>query len=345
MMKLLLLPFRVVFFLLRAFFFPWYLRWIFRMHWSIYFVVAIGIGTLAYQEHQTYLFNQLEAELQIADGPPDVIPLSKWSDADNAPYNDEVTIRGIYFAALGVGEFDPTGLSREFILLADDQGREIKAVLVAQPQDIAQLQRQLAAQGTGDRIPVTVNGVLNTSSDWETQINAQLRAMNIPTADDVVVVEPFIGNRADAISDAANKTFGSVLVFGSIAGLLAFIGILKFLFGMARRGTKSMAKARKETQRAKQPVEKPQPGVTPEASPWGTFQPTAPVPAAPPKNATKPKKKTRRRVTQADALPVQPQFKSVFPGGGLGFRFKSADEIVLQFFGTLSTVTARKHDN
>ncbi|MGJ8590428.1 MAG: hypothetical protein ACSHXW_20250 [Yoonia sp.] len=345
MMKFLLLPFRVVFYLLRAIFFPWYLRWIFRLHWVIYFGFAFGVGYLAYQEYQTYLFNRLEAELQITDGPPDVIPLSKWSAADNAPYNDEVSIRGIYFAALDQGEFDPIGLKRQFILLADDQGREVKAALVVGPQDMAQLQRQLAAQGSGDRIVVTVNGSLSTNSEWERMIGTELVVMNVPRAQDLVIIEPFIGDRAVAITDRAEKTSGTVEVFGALAGLLALFGAVKFLSGGTRDRVKTPSKVNANAQRKQKPVQTP----PPEASPWGKFQPITTPPDAQPKSATKAQKPARasqkpRTAAQTDALPPLPAFKSVFAGGGDSFRFKSADQIILQSFGTLSTLTARKHD-
>jgi len=352
MMKLLLLPFRVIYYLLRAVLFPWYLRWIFRLHWVVYFALALGVGYFAYQEYQTYQFNLLEAELQIADGPPAAIPLSKWSAADNAPYNNEVTIRGIYFTALGSGEFDPLGLKRQFILLADDQGREVKAALVVWPDDLVQLQRQLAAQGSGERIPVTVNGSLNTNSEWSTRVGIELMVMNVPRAQDLVIVEPFIGDRATAIMDEAEKTFVLVEVLSWLAGFLTLFGVGKLAMGAAGSNSKIAGRTPRSLRRAHQETAEPRPVGRPEASPWGTFQPvTTPTstPADAPRIAPKPKAKAQgpkpvRDRTQ-DAPPPQPHFKSVFPGGGSGFRFKSADEIILQSFGTLSTLKPPKRNN
>jgi hypothetical protein len=41
-------------------------------------------------------------------------------------------------------------------------------------------------------------------------------------------------------------------------------------------------------------------------------------------------------------LEAQPLFISVFPGGGSSFRFESANEIILQSFGNLSTLKPLK---
>jgi hypothetical protein len=43
--------------------------------------------------------------------------------------------------------------------------------------------------------------------------------------------------------------------------------------------------------------------------------------------------------------PLEPVFKSVFPGGGSAFRYKTADQIVLQYFGTLSMLNKVNNKN
>ena len=334
-MKLLLLPFRVVYHSLRL---------VFRLHWVIYLGLAFGAAYFASLEYQAYLSKRIMADVQIADGPPDAILLSNWNAVDAAAHNGEVTVQGIYFAALGQGEFRPLGLTRNFILLADDLGREVKAVLVALPEDMPRLQRQLAAQGKGDRIAVTVNGDLNTNSDWAGLIAAQLQGMNVPAAEELVIVEPFIGNRTMAIIQRTERVFETAIVLASLAGLFALLCLIRLLFG----GRREVAKAAKPThvtaRGAKHLHEKPKPVGMPETSPWGTFQPTAPQPATAEqsKAATKAQKPDPARASQKDEPPPLPEFKSVFPGGGSGFRFKTADEIIRQSFGTLSTLTPTK---
>jgi hypothetical protein len=83
--------------------------------------------------------------------------------------------------------------------LADEKVGGVSAVLVVRPNYIGLIERQLVAQYSGERIPVTVNGTLNQSSECADLIWRELSVMDIPISDDLVVIEPFIGNRAELI--------------------------------------------------------------------------------------------------------------------------------------------------
>lgn len=327
--NILTLPFRIVFGILKFFLFPWYIRWIFRLPWIVYLGLAIWVGNIAYQEYQNYRFNVFEAGYQASEPVPDPTPLSKWNGASDVFSNDEVHVSGLYFEALPQGRFDPLGLEQGFILLADDLGREVKAALVVLPRDLPNLQRQLEAQGEGDRIAVTVNGTLSRNSEWARSIDTELLVMNIPGPPDLVVIEPFLGNRADALSDAAEKTFGTVTVFGALAGLLGLIGVAKLLRSNARRRKSSAHQSQKSGRDVAADRDEPQPtqivppsNHPPAASPWGSFEPQPRTSDA--------RTPVREKV---EDTPLIPEFKSVFPGGGSAFRFKSADQIIRQSFG------------
>lgn len=72
----------------------------FRLDWMIYLVFALSVGYLANQEYQTYLSNTLAAEFQVAGGPANPSPLSKWNARSDVSANDEANVEGVYFAAL-----------------------------------------------------------------------------------------------------------------------------------------------------------------------------------------------------------------------------------------------------
>ncbi|WP_234967406.1 YtpI family protein [Octadecabacter temperatus] len=346
------MPFRIVFGILKFFLFPWYVRWIFRLPWIVFAGLAAWVGYLAYQEYENYRFNVFEAGYQVSEGVPDPTPLSKWNSVSDVYSNDEVHVSGLYFSALPQGQFDPVGLERGFILLADDQGREVKAALVVRPNDLPFLQRQLEAQGDGDRIAVNVNGTLSRSSDWLSAIETELLVMNIPGSPDLVVIKPFLGNRADALHDAAENSFGMVSLLGGLAGVLAFLGAGRFLSGRGARLAASAHQSRKsgrEVQAEKQAAQAAQnlglPDQAPEASPWGTFQPqprdtdTSDKPTRMVKPQTPAQVKASRAKPKREAdvvIPTEPEYKSVFPGGGSAFRFKTADQIIKQTFGVRS---------
>ena len=347
--SILTLPFRIVFGILKFFLYPWYIRWIFRMPWIVYVGLAAWLGYLAYQEYESYRFNVFEAGHQASEEVPDPTPLSKWNSVSHVYSNDEVHVVGLYFEALPQGRFDRLGSERSFILLADDQGREIKAALVVGANDLPQLQRQLEAQGDGDRFAVNVNGTLNRKSEWDSAIERELFEMNLPGSPELLVIEPFLGSRADALREAAEKTFGLVTVLSALAVVFAFIGFRKLLSsGPARRKSSEhqSQKSGREVQGGRQdkhPTQKTLPiGNAPKASPWGTFQPQPrESDASQQSNRTvKPQtpaqtKEAKPKLEEVGANPAEPAFKSVFPGGGSAFRFKTADQIIKQSFGTL----------
>jgi hypothetical protein len=269
----------------------------------------------------------------------------KWDANNDSSANGEVNVAGVYFMALASGSFDPLGSERGFVLLADDQGREIKAVLVVAPENIALLEQQLVAQGSGERIPVTVNGTLNQNSEWAGLIGTELFVMDVPSSDDLVVIDPFLGNRAASIFAAAEKTIGTVIILGGLAGFLVLLALVKLLSGREALA----ARQKKRPSRRSLPS-----NGTDKTSPWGAPNAQAATPPPMPKNTSLQsnsngeaslQNKTAPSRLQIAELEVQPPFTSVFPGGGSSFRFKSADEIIRQSFGTLSTLKPLKRDD
>lgn len=352
--KLLLLPFRIVFWLLRAIFYPWYLRWVFRLPWFIYAAMAVWIGTLVYAEYEDYLVERLQADIQIREGLPAPAPLSTWNDSTATGYG-ELNVQALYFTALPQATFQPMGLERTFIALADELGREVKAVLVVRPSELTRLRNQLAGQGSGDRIDVTVNGTLNRDGAWREMIRRQIDVMNLPASDNLVVIEPFLGSRVDAINDTGMDSRDTAVGLGILAVLFALGAALKMMNGMPSARPKA-TQNRAATQAATTPMQKsptqkalPNGAQSPAPSPWARFQDDKFQEAAfaqtPPKSALNKQPKQARAKPPVSTPPPEPPFVSVFPGGGSSFRFKTADQIIRQSFGTLSALKSAKQDD
>ena len=349
--------------LFKLIFFPLFLGfWLFRLPWIVYLAIAGPLGYFAYLEFEEYRFNVFEAEFHVAAGVPDPTPLSKWDRLTDVTVNDELNVQGLYFTQLASGTFDPIGLEQGYILLADDQGREIKAAIVVDPSDLPSVERELASQGTGEAVAVTVNGLLIRNSDWSGTLGRTLDQANIPRADDFFLIEPIQGNREFFIYQRAEESIGAPLVLGALAGLLALYGVIRFLFSLfgSSKRSKVQAKNRARAEKqAKQPTRKALPTKkSAEASPWGTFAPidgnaSAPplIPASQspdvwPKPATQGTPVSPPAVPASETgIPLEPEFVSVFPGGGSGFQFKTADQIIRQTFGTLSSLTPPKRDD
>ncbi|MBU2992072.1 hypothetical protein Q4555_16200 [Octadecabacter sp. 1_MG-2023] len=325
-------------------FLPWYLRWLFKLPWVVYIALAIWVGSLAYSEYENYLFARLEAEIQSSNDAPTATLLSDWTPQDVTSYG-EVHIEGLYFSDLPIGQMEVDGNAYSFVLLADDQGEGVKAVLVVEPDALLRLERYLAAQTTGNNISVAINGQLSRNQTWAADVDAGLARMGVPRAAGILVIEPFMGDRRGSIFARADDAMATTATLAGIAAILALIGGLRLFFGKtdAVKHHAAQVKNRKRaTTQAQQPNHKPLPTSKPaEASPWGTFKPQD--------NPMKPAKapQPNPKATKPDdvVIPAEPAFESVFPGGGSGFRIKTADEIIRQSFGTLSTLSGAKRDN
>ncbi|MCF2905712.1 hypothetical protein L0666_12005 [Octadecabacter sp. CECT 8868] len=325
-------------------FLPWYLRWLFKLPWVVYIALAIWVGSLAYSEYENHLFARLEAENQGSDNVPAATRLSDWTPQDVTSYG-EVHIEGLYFSDLPIGQIDVGGSERLFVLLADDEGQGVAAVLVVEPDSLQQLERYLAAQTTGENISVAINGQLSRNQVWAADVDAGLARMGVPRSTGVLVIEPFMGNRRGYIFERADETMAVAVALAGIAAFLALIGGLRMFLGKADAAKRNAAQAKNRERaaaQAQQPSQKASPVSQPtEVSPWGTFKPQGTTAIAATTQRPSPRPSKPDDVDIAVELP----FESVFPGGGSGFRFKTTDEIIRQSFGTLSTLTGAKHDN
>lgn len=353
-LKLLLFP-------LKFFFYPWYLRWIFRLPWFVFAAIAVWLGFLASDSNDDYRAELIDADVLIAQGAPGTTALSTWNATTDVTPNDEVNVLGLYFTALPETRFEASGRSRDIIFLADDQGREVKAVLVATASQISQLRAQLQAQSAGgDRFPVTVNGTLNRDAAWSVAIRSRMMALGVPAANELVVIEPFIGTRTAAITRGAERARSTAALIAGIATLFGLLAVMKIIWAlfMRRRSSDTQSQMSGSDAQAARTATVPTRHISPsadspeQASPWAQFKPqdrtdepkqisriVKPQAMGQTGAVGQPKAKPRTETLSDSTLPL-PVFKSVFPGGGSSFRYKSADQIIRQAFGTVSTLKA-----
>ena len=317
----------------------------FRFNWMIYLSLALGAGYVANQNYNSYSANIINAKFQIAEGPPDPMPLSEWNISYDIFTNGEVNITGVYLPSLDQGRFNLFGAKWGFISLVDEKVGVVSAVLVARPNNIGLIERQLVAQGSGERILVTVNGTLNQNSEWADVIWKELSVMDIPISDDLVVIEPFTGKRAELIYGAAEKKISTVIIFVGLAGFLVLLALLRFRIKRKSWVKKSQVTFREALSAGqKNPRSQrlaPSNGLI-VTSPWGTSEEQAGLPPPIANIQVKSQNIITPLCLHIAELEVQPPFISVFPGGGSSFRFKSADEIILETFGTISTLKPLK---
>lgn len=364
MLKLILMPFVAIFLLLRTIFFPWYLRWIFKLPAVVYVALGVWLGVLASSAYDDYLIERRAAEIQAVEGLPDRVLASQWNEAQ-ASDGDEVNVGALYFQGLPNGLISNNGFERAFLPLADDLGREVKVVLVVAPSETAELRRLLERQGSGDQIEVAVNGTLNRNFNWRQMLDNRMAALGLPMADNYIVVEPFLKPRGQALMEGAQGSYDSMVGLGVIAALLAVLGIGKFGVGRPKRSAATQSQTSARDVQAQRSVKTASNKALPTgngASPWDTFSPQDSNIAPKGAQMVKPQSQQdiqaargrplatqqgRKASKPADPVvpPLEPVFKSVFPGGGSAFRYKTADQIVLQYFGTLSMLNKVNNKN
>ena len=312
--------------------------------WWFLAFVAVSMAPLAIETYEDYDRERSQMAQAAANGPPDIIPVYQLGDRPPPSRTGLVRFEGTLRADLGVKSISLVGTRYTYVLLDAPQTVARRGPLVAilipderAAQDLNALVN--AADETGNLI---VQGVLVPTYIGE--LSRRL-AISDGITRQIYVVEPTFGSHtavyADRVADA-QMTFFVTLGF---TVLFAVLALLRF-----RRWRERRAKRRAPV--AARPAQTAQPPAT--ASPWGEFvedrfeeaasQDSALNQAAPtvaPKRAAKPAPPT----PAPETVPAEAVFVSVFPGGGSGFRFKSADEIIRQSFGTLSTLTPPKRDD
>ena len=166
------------------------------------------------------------------------------------------------------------------------------------------------------------------------------------SAQNVLTVEPYFGDRETAIAGEVQDAQRSVTIAMGVTALFTLLAVWRFVRWRNRRAAKLARRATKThqpimPQDLEAPVQTQAPSRPAKPSnPWGGAQQQSPKQS--PISAASP---MRTPAPEPD-LPIEySTFQSVFSGGGSGFRFKTSDEIVRENFGTLTRITASNADS
>jgi len=300
--------------------------------WWAYALIALSLGNLALDQHAGYQSRVMAAERAILAGPPPARTTTAMDTRLRSDPFQEMQVIGNIRADLGVGQIEGTVPKSYIVLDAPERTGPVVAVMFVGSAKQAGLADLVA--GSNDLGRVTAQGFRRTL-DWST-VSGQLRLQGVRR--EVVLMEAIVGNRATALRDEASGDLPFIYVLGGLAAVSGLVAYLRYSKWRGRRA-------------AKRP--RPTPTQVPNPAPQSATAATPFVPAASPSRpAAVPQASpwatgTRTTSTTFADPPVDPEsplpeFESVFPGGGSGFRFKTADEIIRQSFGTVSTLDRAK---
>ncbi|WP_375282335.1 hypothetical protein [Pseudooctadecabacter sp.] len=296
--------------------------------WWAYALIALGLGNLALDQHASYQSRVRAAERAILAGPPPARTTTAMDTRLRSDPFQEMQVTGNIRADLGLGQIEGAVPKSYIVLDAPERTGPVVAVMFVGTAKQAGLPDLVAASNDVGR--VTASGFRRTL-DWST-VSGQLRLQGVRR--EVVLMEAIVGDRAAALRGKAQADLPFIYVIGGLAALSGFVAYLRYSKWRGRRAAK---RPRAAPTQVPQPAaaatppgpasSPPRPAAVPQASPWATgTRTTSTTFADPPEDPESP----------------LPEFESVFPGGGSGFRFKSADEIIRQSFGTVSTLDRAK---
>jgi len=304
--------------------------------WWAYALIAWGFASLTVPFYNDYARDQADLKLALAVGPPAAIPVSSFRGPGVTPL-DEVHLSGVIRADLGINEISGDTTSRSFVVIGpQNDGGPLVALITSTTRFERMLNGLLSNAGSNGS--VTVQGVLTTvgSSDVRAALARQGEGSR------VYLVEPFVNGREAALQGKAQDSMIILAISAGFTLVTALAALFKFRAWRRRRARRKAARrpvapAMPTTMPATSPAAAPA-GAT--MSPWGAPAPENNVSAAT-ENPQHPPQAPVLALELYDEDPVdippEPEFKSVFPGGGSSFRFKSTDQIIRQSFGTFRT--------
>ncbi len=305
--------------------------------WWLLAFVAASMAPLAIETYEDYDRERIQMAQVVANGPPDIIPVYQLGDRPPPSRTGVVRFEGTLRADLGVKNISLDGTRYAYVLLdaprTSTRRGPLVAILIPQERAAQDLNAVVnAADETGNMI---IQGVL--VPNYIGELSRRLAISNGITRQ-IYVMEPRFGPYsavyADRVADA-QMTFFVTLGFTVLFAVLALLRFQRWRKRVAVRKPKRRAAA----QQTMAPIAQPN------GSPWDTFEEDR-FEEAPFVDDVAPAVATSSVPTPPDheTETPTPDFVSVFPGGGSGFRFKSADEIIRQSFGTLSTLKPANRD-
>jgi len=302
------------------------LLWV--LPWWMYAALSVTLASSVFGLWTNAQDQTAAAEIAIAQGPPRIQKVDDFDGRLRADRLADVRVAGLIRADLGIGRIEGTVPKSYLVLDGAGQDGVVLAVLFVGSDDQAGLTDLI---GTADASGLVIANGFRRVSD-RAAIAGQLRLKGIDR--EVAVIEAIVGDRAAALRGKASTDFYFAYVIGALAVFFGFIAYIRKSRKRKRRAAeRPRAAAVQQTARAEAP--KPAaPKAHTSRAPWGGPQ------KAPPNETQAAPEPSRHSERTPDLAPDAPvpiaPFESVFPGGGSGFRFKTADEIIRETFGKVS---------
>lgn len=300
--------------------------------WWVYAALSVMLASSAFNLWENNQQDAARAEIAVLEGPP---PVQKVDDLDGRMRADrfaDVRVAGFLRADLGIGRIEGTVPKSYVVLGGTDPDSVVLAVMFVGTEDQNGLSDLIA---TADDAGLVVASGFRRTLD-RAEVAGQLRLKGV--RQEVVLIEAIVGGRAAALRDRATSDLWFVYVVAGLALICAVTAYVRRSRKVQRRRTTGRpARPAPVSQPAPTPrataKPQPKPQSQPKAAPWGGRPPQA-APAV-----------SRTREAAPDPMNDLPPFESVFPGGGSGFRFKTADEIIRETFGTVSRLSPPDRDS
>lgn len=286
--------------------------------WWVCLALSLLLGGLSFFLWQEYSDRAAYVETAILNGPPAPVKVGDYrGPAGDDPFG-EVRLAGLLRADLGVRKVGSHDSNAFIVLDGAIRTGPLVALMFGGSDGEAALNRLVASANESGF--VIVSGFEATLH--RTSVASQLRINGVSR--EVLMVEALVGDRASALYSKIRFFLILTVIAAGLTAVAAFMAYLRFSRWRKRRRAgqaQTHASPRPTTARAS-------------ASPWDA--PTSPTPQS--RQPAAPKRRTPEPTSDPiDTAPEPlPEFESVFPGGGSGFRFKTADQIIRETFGTVS---------
>lgn len=315
------------------------------MPWWVFAFLAFSCGSLAVPFYEEYRAAQTEEFFALNQGPPAVVNVEQFSGSRDIGYFDEVHINGGVLADLGILQFRGEGVDYDAIVLGNDRGVPLAVLLFENVSSGRDLTAVINKADASNR--VSVQGFI--TSDRRSDVEREITRRGF-SAGNVLVLEPYLENRAGVIAGKVQDAQYTFFMIAGMTALFAFLAFWRFTRWRKRRAAKVLRRSERADQTPSDTTLRAtsEGGLTTQANPWGAKMPAQPKPQTLQPSASSTFNRQDLNDTQppeTDLSLMQPNFKSVFPGGGSGFRFKTSDEIVQQYFGSITDISRSNTDS
>ncbi|MGC1497180.1 MAG: hypothetical protein WA790_15320 [Sulfitobacter sp.] len=232
MISLIWLPFRVIWFLVKALLYPWYIKLFFRLPWWVLAAMAAFLVTLVIEDATKAIGRQLIVNDAIVTAPPTLKPLRVFNSARDANAFGEVQISGFYRADLGAIDWEVAGPDLAYVPIFVDAAETVGAVLLVlkvQANDVVTWLMDQNQSGAGATYAdVTLGGVIKQSSH-QRDIFAALRVDGFDVLHNAPVIEPFYQGRVRGLEKAVGGNMAFAVILGVLALVLGVLAVFKFV--------------------------------------------------------------------------------------------------------------------